>query len=62
MPYERGGIMQELEKILEEIEEAARQEDAPIYRGDLEVDGYVRMGVVEDIIRKYISEKKGKKN
>ena len=52
--------MQKLEKILEEIEEAARQEDAPIYRGDVEVDGYVRMGVVEDIIRKYISENKEK--
>ena len=47
--------MQELEKILEEIEEATRQEDAPIYCGDMEVDGYVRKSVVEDIIRKYIT-------
>lgn len=45
-----------LEKILEEIEEAARQEDAPIYCGDMEVDGYVRMSVVCDIIRKHMNE------
>lgn len=38
------------EKILEEIKEATRQEDAPIYRGD-----YVRMSVVESIIRKHIN-------
>ena len=48
--------MKELEKILEEIEEATRQEDAPIYCGDMEVDGYVRMSVVEKIIRKYIND------
>ncbi len=48
--------MQELEKILEEIEEATRQEDAPIYCGDMAVDGYVRMSVVEDIIRKHMND------
>lgn len=48
--------MQELEKILEEIEEATRQEDTPIYREDIEVDGYVRQSVVEDIIRKHMKE------
>ena len=48
--------MQALEKILEEIEEAARQEDAPIYCGDMEVDGYVRMSVVCDIIRKHMND------
>lgn len=45
-----------LEKILEEIEEATRQEDAPIYCGNMEVDGYVRMSVVKDIIRKHMNE------
>ena len=48
--------MQELEKILEEIEEATRQEDAPIYCGNMEVDGYVRMSVVEEIIRKRMND------
>ena len=33
--------MNVLEKILEEIEEATFQEDAPIYIGNMEVDGYV---------------------
>lgn len=48
--------MQELEKILEEIEEATRQEDAPIYCGNMEVDGYVRKSVIEDIIRKHMND------
>ena len=48
--------MQELEKIMEEIEEATRQEDTPIYREDIEVDGYVRQSVVEDIIRKHMND------
>lgn len=43
--------MNVLEKILEEVEEATFQEDAPIYLGDMEVDGYVRESVVKEIIR-----------
>lgn len=46
-----------LEKVLDEIEEATRQEDAPIYCGSMEVDGYVRMSRVEDIIRKHMNDK-----
>lgn len=42
--------MNVLEKILEEIEEATFQEDAPIYLGDMEVDGYVRASRVKEII------------
>lgn len=42
--------MNVLEKILEEVEEATFQEDAPIYLGDMEVDGYVRESVVKEII------------
>lgn len=42
------------EKILEEVEEAMIQEDAPIYCGGMEVDGYIRASVVKDIIRRYI--------
>lgn len=45
-----------LKKILEEIEEATRQEDAPIYCGNMEVDGYVRMSRVEEIIRKHMND------
>lgn len=47
--------MNVLEKILEEIEEATFQEDAPIYIGDMAVDGYVRMGRVEEIIRSHMN-------
>lgn len=48
--------MNVLEKMLEEIEEAAFQEDAPIYLGDMEVDGYVRASRVKEIIRSNISD------
>lgn len=46
--------MNVLEKILEEIEEATFQEDAPIYAGDKEIDGYVRESVVKEIIRSHM--------
>lgn len=45
-----------IEKIMEEIEEATRQEDAPIYCGNMEVDGYVRMSRVEAIIRQHMND------
>lgn len=48
--------MQVLEKILEEIKEAALQEDAPIYLGDTEVDRYVQESVVKEIIRSHMDE------
>lgn len=48
--------MNVLEKILGEIEEATYQEDAPIYIGDMAVDGYVRMGRVEEIIRSHMDD------
>ena len=50
--------MNVLEKILEEIEEATFQEDAPIYIGNMEVDGYVRASRVKDIIRSHMNEKR----
>lgn len=43
-------MMNVLEKILEEVEKATFQEDAPIYAGDKEIDGYVRESVVKEII------------
>lgn len=45
-----------IEKILEEIEEATFQEDAPIYLGDMEVDGYVRESRVKEIIRSHMAD------
>lgn len=48
--------MNVLEKILEEIEEATFQEDAPIYMGDMEVDGYVRASRVKEIISSHMDE------
>lgn len=48
-----------LEKILEEIKEATFQEDAPIYIGDMEVDGYVRASRIEEIIRFHMDDGKG---
>ena len=48
--------MNVLEKILKEIEEVTFKEDAPIYVGDMEVDGYVRESVVKEIIRSYIDD------
>ena len=48
--------MNVLEKILEEIKEAAFQEDAPIYLGDTEVDRYVQESVVKEIIRSHMDE------
>lgn len=48
--------MNVLEKILEEIKEATFQEDAPIYVGDMEVDGYVRESIVKEIIRSHMDE------
>lgn len=48
--------MNVLEKILEEIKEATFQEDAPIYMGDMEVDGYVRASRIEEIIRSHMND------
>lgn len=50
--------MNTLEKILKEIEEATFQEDAPIYVGDIEVDGYVRESVVKKIICSHMDDGK----
>lgn len=49
--------MNVLDKILEEIEEATFQEDAPLYVGDMAVDGYVRASRVKEIIRSHMNEK-----
>ena len=48
--------MNVLEKILEEIEEATPQEDAPIYLGNMEVDWYVRESRVKEIICSHMAD------
>ena len=44
-----------LELMLTEIIECARQEDTPIYEGDKEVDQWVRLSDVTEIISKYMT-------
>ena len=41
---------------MEEIKEATFQEDALIYMGDMEVDGYVRASRIEEIIRSHMND------
>lgn len=42
--------------ILAEVAERAKQEDAPIYKGDEEVDYYIRFSDVNEAINKYLNE------
>lgn len=42
-------------RVLDEVAERARQEDAPVYEGDKEVDQWVRLSDVEDAINKYLN-------
>lgn len=44
-----------LENMHAETVECARQEDAPVYEGDREVDQWVRLSDVERIISKYLT-------
>lgn len=41
--------------VLAEVAECARQEDAPIYEGDKEVDRWVRLSDVEEAINKHLN-------
>ena len=41
--------------VLAEVVERAKQEDAPIYEGDEEVDRWVRLSDVEEAINKYLN-------
>ena len=41
--------------VLAEVAERAKQEDAPIYEGDKEVDQWVCLSDVEDAINKYLN-------
>ena len=41
--------------VLAEVGECAKQEDAPIYEGDKEVDMWVRLSDVEDAINKHLN-------
>lgn len=42
--------------VLAEVAECAKQEDAPLYEGDKEVDSFVRLSDVENAINKYLDE------
>lgn len=41
--------------VLAEVAECAKQEDAPIYEGDKEVDQWVRLSDVNEAINKYLN-------
>lgn len=41
--------------VLAEVNECAKQEDAPIYEGDKEVDYFVRLSEVNAAINKYLN-------
>jgi len=41
-------------KMMDDISECAKQEDCPVYKGDQEVDCYVKLSSVLEIIEKYI--------
>ena len=41
--------------VLAEVAKRAKQEDAPIYEGDKEVDQWVRLSDVEEAINKYLN-------
>lgn len=41
--------------VFAEVAERAKQEDAPIYEGDKEVDQWVRLSDVSDAINKYLN-------
>lgn len=41
--------------VMAEVTERAKQEDAPIYEGDKEVDQWVRLSDVEEAINKYLN-------
>lgn len=42
--------------VLAEVTECAKQEDAPLYEGDKEVDCFVRLSDVNDAINKHLNE------
>lgn len=41
--------------VLAEVAERAKQEDAPVYEGDVEVDQWVRLSDVNDAINKHLN-------
>lgn len=42
--------------VLAEVAECAKQEDAPLYEGDREVDSFVKLSDVNDAINKHLNE------
>lgn len=54
---EKNAVINYSVAVLADVAESARQEDAPIYEGDKEVDQWVRLSDVEDAINKYLKLK-----
>lgn len=51
----KEAIMNFAVAVLAEVGDCAKQEDAPIYEGDKEVDMWVRLSDVEDAINKHLN-------
>ena len=51
----KEAIMNFAVAVLAEVRECAKQENAPIYEGDKEVDMWVRLSDVEDVINKHLN-------
>ena len=51
----KKAIMNFAVAVLAEVTECAKQEDAPIYEGDKEVDQWVRLSDLNDAINKYLN-------
>lgn len=56
---EENAVMNFAVSVLAKVAENAKQEDAPIYEGDKEVDNWVRLSDVNDSINKALAEMKG---
>ena len=52
---EKNAVINYSVAVLADVAESARQEDAPIYEGDKEVDQWVRLSDVEDAINNYLN-------
>lgn len=52
----KKAVMNYAVAVLYDVNEAARQEDSPVYEGDKEIDMYLRLSDVEHAINKHLNE------
>lgn len=52
----KNEIMNFAVAVLAEVAEYAKQEDSPLYKGDEEIDSFVRLSDVNKAINKYLNE------